>query len=762
MILKSSKTCLNSIIIFLLTIPSFAGTLSQAEYKKLDPQLIFLINHPESKKLYHCQLQKNHSANKINLISALIKSKLTKSELSALRVKVYSQIGNIFSVSIPINQIEKLAKHPKISYLQKSKKHTIHNDKSMTEIRAPQARQQYNVSGKGVIIGIVDTGINWRHLDFRNPDGTTRIKALLDFSDPGDVDGDGVLDGADQYGGTLYTEQEINNALNGIGTVNATDEVGHGTHVAGSAAGNGRATGNGVSANTFVGVAPEADLIIVKGTRLQGSQNFEDVDYINSIVFIDSIANILNKPYVINLSLGSSSGPHDGKDLSEQAIDALLTGPNAKGKSIVVSAGNEGDKAIHASGTFGSGTSSIETKFDISTYTANESNYNDYIQFDGWYDASYNFSVKVISPTNSTYGPVNAGSERSYDTTEGAIYILNAKGGASALNGDKQIMVQIFDYYETKTPKEGEWKIIISGSSGHFDLWLAGSSMEASLTSNIDYSVIVGTPGTAFNAVTVGAYITKSHWTDLDGFNLGNTSLIIGSPSSFSSAGPTRDGRVKPEICAPGEMIGASYSSDAPPTGSYSMFASAYSQWPNAYICPDNKHALSQGTSFSAPHVSGAIALLLQKKPNENAQNIRLSVIASAQTDNHTGSTPSDKWGYGKLDVMAMMQSVGVENNIVESQIPNSVQLFQNYPNPFNPLTTISYSICTGQNVRITVFNQLGQKIRTLVNKNQLQGNYRVNWDGKNNKGKNVPSGIYFYRLVTGNFSQTRKMILLQ
>ncbi|MBL7093384.1 S8 family serine peptidase [candidate division KSB1 bacterium] len=649
-----------------------AGELSNSEYQKLDPRLTLIITNPEMKSLVFNQTLGKTSIRK-NYINVFIKTSLTRPEINNLGGKVYSKVGDIVTCSIPIAMVEKLVVLAEVKYIQCAKMVTIKNDLSMPEIGVPQIRSEYDLTGKGVIIGIVDTGIDWKHLDFRNSDGTTRIKALLDFSDPGDTNGDDILDGSGPFGGTLYSEAQINAALNGSGTISEDDVVGHGTHVAGSAAGNGNAAGNGVQAHTYVGVAPEADLVIIKATRTQGSRNFVDADYINALVFIDSVANALNKAYVVNLSLGGSEGPHDGKDLSEQAIDNLI-GPGIKGKAVVISAGNDGDKAIHSSGTFSSSVTKYETEFNIPTFTPNNSNMDDYVIFEGWYDASQSYKVKIFTPGNNIFGPVSSGNEFGKDTDEGAVFISNAKGGPSNLNGDKQIQIQVYDYSTDKTPKPGTWKVIIEGSSGTFNLWLAGSSMDASLTSNIDYSMIVGTPGTAFNAVTVGAYITKNKWTDLDDKILQITSLVVGKASDFSSPGPSRDGRTKPEICAPGEMITASYSSDAPPGSDYTMFNTGNSQYPNGLIASDGAHALSQGTSFAAPHVAGTIALMFQQNPNIDAIQARDAIINTAKADGYTSTVPSGKWGYGKLDAFSAVQYLSA--NPPEDKL--SLSIFQN------------------------------------------------------------------------------------
>jgi subtilisin family serine protease len=237
-------------------------------------------------------------------------------------------------------------------------------------------------------------------------------------------------------------------------------------------------------------------------------------------------------------------------------------------------------------------------------------------------------------------------------------------------------------------------------------------------------------------------------------------SLILNDISAFSSPGPTRDGRIKPEISAPGQMIAASYSSDASPSSQYSMFKSANKQFPSAYISQDNKHALSQGTSFAAPHVSGTIALILELKPNKTMEQIREAIFSSARSDNFTSD--QNKWGYGKLATLNALLTVSVKDFLIANQTIKSSQLLQNYPNPFNTETNIVYSIEGNQLVNLAICNQLGQKIKTLVTAQQALGYYKILWDGKNDDGEHVPSGIYFCRLKTETFSKTKKLILLQ
>lgn len=736
-------------VLIITTSPIFSGELPNDAAQKLDPMIALMLDQPQISAMIYSHMTGIAKTDMPEKINVLIKTTLSSSWLESHGLTIHGRIGEIVSGLIALDRIPDLLAEPEVASIHGPRQVSILNDVSVTEIRAKQAKQQYGVTGKGVIMGIIDTGIDWQHQDFRNADGTTRIKALLDLSEPG----------TDKANGTLYTEQEINSALIGIGVVKQKDVVGHGTHVAGSAAGNGRATGNGIPAGTYVGVAPEADLVIVKANRVEGV-NFDRNDYIPSMEFIRDFAKSANKPFVINISSGGNFGPHDGTDPVEEAIDVLLTEANSKCKAIVVSAGNDGNDNIHASGTFGSGTTSIETRFTVPSYTPNADTQNDYVLFEGWYKGTLSYSVKVTSPTGISSATVNSGNDWGNDTSDGAIYISNAKFGKSS-NGDKQIQVQVYDYSTTKPPKQGVWKILISGSSGRFDLWIAGTSMNAELSSNIDNTMIVSTPATAKKAITVGSYITKRNWTDLNGNNLQNSSLTVGNISSFSSPGPTRDGRTKPEVSAPGELIAASYSVDAPPTGSYSIFSSSYSQWPNAYIARDGKHALTQGTSFAAPHVAGTVALMVQQFPNKTPTEIRQAIIATARPDGFTGAVPNNKWGYGKLDVMATLQLLPVDENEEESFVPETIELRQNYPNPFNPTTTIPYFINERTEVQILVVNILGQKIRSLCSGIKNPGSYTIDWDGKDDAGRSVSSGIYFYRLEAGKLSQTKKMILL-
>ncbi len=694
----------------------FFLSVNASEISKIDPHLQLLIKNNQLNKLYQIHKFGMSKPQAVSYTNVLIKTDADKHTLSQYGIDVQARIGNIVSASVAIDNLSAISGLPEIRYIQAPKLSKTLLDLSVTDTRANFITRDYGATGKGVIVGIIDTGIDIFHEDFRNSNSSTRIKFLLDFSYPGDLDGDEKLDGPDQYGGTLYTEQDINNAIMGVITIPSKDVVGHGTHVAGIAAGNGRSTSNNFPPFQYVGLAPEADLIIVKATRVQGSNSFVSTDYFNALAFIDSIAAVQGKPYVVNISLGGNDGPHDGTLLEEQAIDQLI-GEGHPGKAVVIASGNDGDKNIHFSGTFTDAVTSFESKLKIEEFEANSNTYDDFVLLEMWYDGTANHSVKLTGPDGTAYGPVSSGSEFSRNTDNGAINILNASDGLHPFNNDKQAIIQLFDATSDKPLKSGDWKIVITGTSGRFDVWMSGASMSPApqFSGNVDKTMLISNPGTSINSITVGAHVTKTSWTDVDGNQLRpDPEPTPNGISLFSSPGPTRDFRTKPEITAPGEMIASSYSADAPPDGEYTIFNTGNENFLNGYIAQDNRHALSQGTSMAAPHVTGVVALMLEKFPNLDAAEIKETLISTARKDQFTLNVPNNHWGYGKLNAFQAMNRIAGQTqspDLVVSFLQNSVltQFLDFYlvaHKPLQSVPTSTFKINNGAPESVTLAEQ--------------------------------------------------------
>lgn len=594
------------------------------------------------------------SLSDVQHLAVLIQFEGSRQELNQAGVRVVAQIGDIYSAYVNPATIFHLTENPKVKFIQGEIYHKSLNNVSTQEIRAKDARRQYGISGRGVLLGIVDTGIDWRHADFRNADGTTRIKFLLDLSLPGDLNGDQIPDGPDAGGGTLFTEAEINQALQGTGALGSADYVGHGTHVAGSAAGNGFGTGAGLPSGTYAGVAPEADLIIIKATQ-SDELGYPVTNLVNSLAFVDNLAGALGQPYVINFSLGGHEGAHDGTNLEELAIERIV-GSGKPGKVVVVAAGNENQSEIHASGELSPSRTSVTIPVTIPAYSPQSGTQNDYALLNVWYPGATNFSVALRSPANKYYGPFSAGSRWGTATDEGAIFIANAYPAANALNGDKEIVIQLFDNEKNKPPAQGTWTITLFGNYGQFHLWLFGNTVNAQLTGYVTNSHLVSIPGTCESAITVGSYVTKNAWVDVTGLTW-RYPWEIGAVSDFSSPGPTRDGRLKPDLLAPGQEIVSTYSVDAPPTATNSIFTAPAGNPENVFIIKDEKHALAHGTSMAAPHAAGVAALLLQVNPQLDAAQIKQILTSTSRNDGATGAAPYQA-GNGKIDALAALAQI--------------------------------------------------------------------------------------------------------
>ena len=648
-----------------------------------------------------------------------------------------------FTTSATPDQIAQLSMLGSVRYIALAKKYKPLLDKSVPEIHADQLRKgTFNgtsYTGKNVILGFVDTGIDWKHLDFRSDADTTKSRILWIW--------DQTATGSHPTGftyGAEYSQLQINSELGSAPpkVVKEVDNDGHGSHVAGIAAGDGSSSSSG-----YIGVAPDADIIFVKTT-------FDDADIIDGITYIKNKAVAAGEPFVINLSLGSQDGAHDGTSADEKVIDAVLADT---GCAIVVAAGNEGADQIHADSTVSRG-GSVSYQFTIPAYTPSNISQNDYVYFDMWYGAEDQLTVAVTSPNGSVVTAIS-GNLVSTQTPagDGQVEIDNASQGVSPLNGANECLIYVFDAVASKPPRAGTWQIKISGVSvakggGAYDIWLSDASMSGAdgsspeFTTGYSFRKLVGSPGTSKKAITVGSYVTKLAWNSIKGgtYSFVGGDTINGNFSSFSSMGPTRDGRQKPEICAPGEVIVSALSKNSSPD--------------SALIDPDGKHVVMQGTSMATPHVAGVAALLLQARPSSTSVQLKNAITSSARRDAFTGYAASPQWGYGKIDATGSMGTV-LSVRQVSDALPRNFSLEQNYPNPFNPSTQIRYTL--PQNfkgtVSLTVFDVLGKKVATLVNEQQTEGTFAASWNAASSA-----SGVYFCILRAGSFFDVKKMILMK
>ena len=594
-------------------------------------------------------------------------------DLAAAGAQVGAVVGDIATAWVPLSSMSAVAAVGGVDRIEAARVVEAVHDSSMRAIRVDALRavdgagDWSGLTGAGSIVGVYDTGLDLFHPDFREPAGQTRVLALWDQFSP-------VLNPPPGFsGGFVCTRVAIQSRIDTGSTAACpqNDGHGHGTHVAGTAAGDGSA---GAEPYRYAGVAPEAELLIVNG----GPGVFFENLIIEGLQWMRDEAESRGLPAAVNLSLGGQYGPHDGSRLYEQAIDAL-SGP---GFIVAAAAGNDGsnqntqpqiaEQLIHARAV-PSGLTPEEFTFEIcrpiagggcATYTqSGDPCTGNRIELDMWYGAADRLRIEVIRP-NGVGASAEFGTSVTHDDIGGRIEIDNAAAGPSPLNGELEAIVVLSGCGTSGPPLSGTWQIRVTptaaGSGQPYDLWIHRASIGADGLARgragFDNRFIVASPGNATRVVTVGAFATRMCWPSDQGFGqvCYQRQEQIGDIAEFSAAGPRRDGLEKPEITAPGIGVISSLTS--------SIVA------PAIRVVPGGTHWVLEGTSMAAPHVTGAIALLYELRPTLGPEEVKAVLQSSARHDEFTSrvygavsgdARPEDWWGSGKLDVEAAALGLG-------------------------------------------------------------------------------------------------------
>lgn len=600
--------------------------------------------------------------------------------LRARGVEIGIRAGGWVTARVPLARWNEIVRLPEVQRVEPSRRAHPVDDTSMPDIGATQVRDRQGLdlyegsTGRGAIVGIVDTGIDWRHPDFYEDDrGRSRILYLWDQTLSGKAPGF-VGQGSDTATfayGYECTGAELNPFT---GSCPSRDVIGHGTHVAGTAAGDGSAARHAQPDYSLAGVAPQADLIVVR-------TDFSFVGIAEGVSYVFNRAAALGRPAVVNLSLGAQYGPHDGSEVLSLVLDSL-SGP---GKIVVAAAGNEGANGgasadfplIHADGSAPVG-DSVVVDFTLPSYSPVSGSGNDYVLMQAFYDSTDRFDAVVVRPDGSrvtipfgqsTSSTTAAGTVVGYDGPVAGDTVLGPDltiGDLAPKSPSMTAEVFIGDVVTGGTaPSSGTWRLVFrrtSGTgSGVVDAYLPEVSINAPTAIGFGTGAanrkLVGTPGDARSVITVGGYKTRQVWPSVDGNSYMFTydsSYAVGSILLFSSPGPARDGRLKPDISAPGRVL-----------SSRSRDATGYPNNLRALISPDSAHVLMEGTSMATPHVTGAVALLLAERPQLTPDQVRSALAASARHDQftalsyNTGEPPQDLWGAGKLSVNGALQQIG-------------------------------------------------------------------------------------------------------
>ena len=514
-------------------------------------------------------------------------------------ITIVPLLGQYAIVRIMENQLEDFSNEEQITYVEKSKQlvFSVVQGRIASCINPVQA-PPLGLTGEGVLAAVIDSGIDFTHPDFRNEDGTTRIEALWDQSIPGSPPEGYQI-------GTLYSRDQIDQALQmsdpaeRAAIVGSRDSSGHGTAVAGIMAGNGRSSGN-----VNRGVAPGSDLLVVKlGTPER--QGFpRTTELMQGLDFVLRKAMDLGKPVAVNISFGNSYGSHDGNSLLESYINTVS---QIWKNSIAIAAGNDAASAGHFSTVVAAG-KPVDINLAVGAY---ESVLNVQI----WKYYGDEMDIEIVNPSGQSSGAIKKilGPQR---FTLGDTEILLYYGEPSPYNQAQEIYIDFLpdDSYVT----EGIWNIRLVPHriiQGDVEMWLPTAGV---LNRNTGFllpvqELTVTIPGTAENAITTGAY---DAWLDYY--------------ADFSGRGYTGAfGRVKPDLAAPGVNITTTAAG-----GGYTEMS---------------------GTSFAAPFVAGAAALLMEygivrgRDPYLYGEKLKAYLLAGARPLRGITKYPDIRVGYGAL-----------------------------------------------------------------------------------------------------------------
>jgi hypothetical protein len=619
------------------------------------------------------------------LATAILADGASADALIAEGANIYYQRKNIVFMIVPTDDVERISDLKSIRSMSLARKVAPKMDAARSVSGVDKIHvgedlpQAY--TGKGVVTGIVDAGLDPNHINFRNSDGTSRIGVLCYptiNSSTGNIS-------------TTYYGADVMGSSGPITAFTTDDNTTyHGTHTLGIMAGGYRGDAtvavkknyaqseNKTIANPYYGIAYDSDIIATCGATTS--------DYVIAFGVATALdyAEYKGEPCVINLSLGSNSGPHDPNSTMGQTLGIL-----GEDGIICICAGNEGDLPI-----------AIEKKFtadDLSVksciypyYAGSNYNYMRYGQVYAYSDDETPIKIQAVI-VNRTRGTIVFRSQEISSAETASQYYVSSEDYQS---GDTDIVstdlaryfdgyVGVFteldsatgrftaglDFYTQDTDKYNSTDnyvigFIVTGTEGH----RVNCYGDAAYTTLDDYGISGFTAGSTYgslndmacanNLLVVGAYNTKDAYPSLSGYVMTiEDEYPANEVSSFSSYGSTSDGRVLPHVVAPGTCIVAS--------SSKYFIEDEDNGMTEDYICAiqsedgrNNYWHASMGTSMSTPFVAGSIALWLEADPTLTIDEVQDIVSKTSVLDEYTAKVDPAQVGYGKFDAYAGLKEV--------------------------------------------------------------------------------------------------------
>jgi minor extracellular serine protease Vpr len=686
----------------------------------------------------------------VKFVAAFIKVNNLVSEqaIAALGVSVGTKAGNVWTVQIPVEKVNAFILLKGIDVIQLDEPIAPNMEAARKSSRVDSVQDGIGLpmaySGKNVVVGIIDAGFDYGHPTFYDTTGKVlRIKKIWEQHNAG----------TPPAGYTYGNEITDTSAMLAKGY--ETNTFSHGTHVGGIAAG----SGFGGLGKKYRGVAYESDLVFV-GIKPEKSEwkSMGMTSIVDAINYIFKYAESVGKPAVANLSWGCSIGPNNGTSLFSQACDNLT----GQGRIFVNSAGNNGDENIHLEKTFTPTDTVVHTFLTFPVVVGQKRTW-----VDVWGETNKTFCIELSLYNLTTRGSStqticlnNTTKDTFLVGTDNDTCFMAITTKVADYNGQPHVLLDLYSKTANQlcislTGTAGRvhmWQGIVNEYSGYYGAFTKNNQSWAT-DGNNQYTL--GEMACTKSSISVAAYVSKNSFRNLSGSNQSYVGYAVTNQiAPFSSKGPTADGRIKPDIAAPGMTIASAVNSyDV----SYITGGSNYAQSVFKYTSPKNSrdyyYAEASGTSMSSPMVSGIVALLLQVNPKLAPQHLKNILFETAIKDNFTTTTPdSSRWGAGKINAYAAIKktilTLGVQSLV------NEATLVSIYPNPSTGLFTMDYM---GQNQTtfwLEVTNTVGQTVyeQPWVN-SHLNKQITVDLSGLN-------KGVYYATLSSNNGKVVRKIVL--
>ena len=633
---------------------------------------------------------------------------------AAYGVKFNVMCGDVCTALVPVTMLEALAADAGVEAVDAGQEvHTMMDEaRRLANVDAAHAGLLLDMpyKGEGVLVGVIDAGFDFNHPNFRDGDGECRIIAAWDQNN--------FFTTSSSYGyGVEYATTEA--VVNAGRDMELTGDT-HGTHVAGIAAGS--------YDGPYIGVAPEADIVLV-------STNKTEQGIIDGLDYLLKFAEKAGRPMAINLSIGTVLGYKDGTDDFTVMVDQLMDG--RQGCILSIAAGNEGDRHSTLHGTFGDGITEVKSFWTQPDYGRD----NLFIQGEKGVEYRLTLTLRNVESGAVLFSETfDSGDKRSqsfenFGSSADDSGSMSVSVSENPANGNPCIRVSL----TYATPNTERWELSLQAEHGAYmvnsDYGEFSSGGQDGYVDGTDECTIAAT-ATGHNAVSVGAFVSKNEYTDLSG-GLHKQPWTVEDIYPLSGKGPTYDGRLKPDVTAPGAVVVSSYNSYA---GSH-------------YVKPEDKvtevsdenggrkysWGVLSGTSMATPVVTGTVALWLQADNTLTVDDVLDVIQATAVRDVYTGGEASGVFGHGKIDARAgleyLVRSTGISSNAIAG-----VKCTYN-----NGKLIVSSSPGVS---RVALYRIDGTQVSTV----EVHGGEAV---------IDVPRrGVYLVKVITGSGQQTLKLAL--